>query len=131
LRGLPLWVGVAAKQSGVRPLLPPEQPPAATQDAVDRALADFSFGLSQARAIAAQPRVTWVELVEPPAGAEDLVVDLPPAPEPPLQPEGPHPPGPPVLKPLPPFRPVTAEVIMSSALALVRVIVMPRSAPRR
>ncbi len=36
-----------------------------------------------------------------------------------------------VLKPLPPFRPVTAEVIMSSALALVRVIVMPRSAPRR
>ncbi len=111
LRALPLWVGVAAKQSGVRPLLPPQQPPAATQDAVDRALADFSFGLSQARAVAAQPRVTWVELVEPPAGAEDLLVDLPPAPEPPLQPEGPHPAGPPVLKPLPPFQPVTAEVI--------------------
>ena len=111
VRGLPLWVGVAAKESGVRPLLPPAQPPAATQDAVDRVLADFSFGLSQARAIAPQPRVTWVELVEPPVGAEDLLVDLPPAPEPPLQPEGPHPAGPPLLKPLPPFQPVTAEVI--------------------
>jgi len=111
VRGLPLWVGVAAKESGVRPLLPPAQPPAATQDAMDRVLADFSFGLSQARAIAPQPRVTWVELVEPPAGAEDLLVDLPPAPEPPLQPEGPHPAGPPLLKPLPPFQPVTAEVI--------------------
>jgi len=111
LRGLPLWVGVAAKQSGVRPLLPPAQPPAATQDAVDRVLADFSFGLSQARPIAAQPRVTWVELVEPPAGAEDLLFDLPPAPEPPLQPERTHPAGPPVLKPLPPFQPVAAEVI--------------------
>jgi len=111
LRGLSLWVAIAAKQSGVRPLLPPVQPPAATQDAVDRALADFSFGLSQARVIATQPRVTWVELVEPPAGAEDLLIDLPPAPEPPLEPEGPHPAGPPALKPLPPFRPVAAEVI--------------------
>jgi len=111
VRGLPLWVGVAAKQIGVRPLLPPAQPPAATQDAVDRVLADFSFGLSQARTIAPQPRVTWVELVEPPAGAEDLLVDLPPAPEPPLQPEGPPPAGPPLLKKLPSFQPVRAEVI--------------------
>jgi peptidoglycan/xylan/chitin deacetylase (PgdA/CDA1 family) len=108
LRGLSLWVAVAAKQSGVRPLLPPVKPPAATQDAVDRALADFSFGLSQARIIATQPRITWVE---PPPGAEDLLVDLPPAPEPPLEPEGPHPAGPPALKPLPPFQPVAAEVI--------------------
>ena len=111
LRGLSLWVAVAAKQSGVRPLLPPVYPPAATQDAVDRVLADFSFGLSQARVIATQPRVTWVELVEPPAGADDLLVDLPPAPEPPLEAEGPHPAGPPALKPLPPFQPVAAEVI--------------------
>jgi len=111
LRGLSLWVAVAAKESGVRPLLPSVKPPAAAQDAVDRALADFSFGLSQARIIATQPRVTWVELVEPPAGAEDLLVDLPPAPEPPLEPEGPHPAGPPTLKPLPPFQPVAAELI--------------------
>ena len=111
LRGLSLWVAVAAKQSGVRPLLPPAKPPVTTQDAVDRALADFSFGLSQARTVATQPRVTWVELVEPPPGAQDLLVDLPPAPEPPLQPEGPHPTAPPVLKPLPPFQPVAAEVI--------------------
>ena len=111
LRGLPLWFGVAARQSGVRPLSPPAQPPAATQDAVDRALADFSFGLSQARSIALQPRITWVELVEPPAGAEELLVDLPPSPEPPLEPEGPHPSGPPVLKPLPPLQPVSPDVI--------------------
>jgi peptidoglycan/xylan/chitin deacetylase (PgdA/CDA1 family) len=111
LRGLPLWFGVAARQSGVRPLSPPAQPPAATQDAVDRALADFSFGLSQARSIALQPRITWVELVEPPAGAEELLVDLPPSPEPPLEPEGPHPSSPPALKPLPPLQPVSPDVI--------------------
>jgi len=111
LRGLPLWVGVAAKQAGVRPLLPPLKAPAAAQDAVDRALADFSFGLSQARTIAAQPRITWVELVEPPPGAEDLLMDLPAAPEPPLEPEPGHAAGPPVLKPLPPIKPVAAEVI--------------------
>src|SRR6266850_5562048 len=34
VRGLPLWMGVAAQESGVRPLLPPVHPPAATQDAV-------------------------------------------------------------------------------------------------
>src|SRR5205085_1946524 len=64
LRGLPLWVAIAVKQAGVKPLIPPSLPPAATQDAVDRALADFSFGLSQARIVAAGPRVTWVGLVE-------------------------------------------------------------------
>src|SRR6267143_4866465 len=41
VRGLPLWVGVAAQESGVRPLLPPAQPPAATQDAMDRVLGRF------------------------------------------------------------------------------------------
>jgi peptidoglycan/xylan/chitin deacetylase (PgdA/CDA1 family) len=111
LRGLPLWDAVAVKQSGVRPLLPPSQPPASTQGAVDRALADFSFGLSQARVVAPSPRVTWIELVEPPPGAEDLLIDLPPAVEPPLQPRGVHPPGPPALKPLPPFHPVAAAII--------------------
>jgi peptidoglycan/xylan/chitin deacetylase (PgdA/CDA1 family) len=111
LRGLPLWQAVAVKQSGVRPLLAPSQPPAATQDAVDRALADFSFGLSQARLVASAPRVIWVELVEPPPGTEDLLMDLPPAVEPPLQPATAHPPGPPTLKPLPPFHAVGADVI--------------------
>src|SRR5712664_4233614 len=68
LRGLPSWVGVAAKQSGIRPLLPHTQPPSSARDALDRVLADFSFGLSQARTVAVSPRVTWVELVEPPPG---------------------------------------------------------------
>jgi len=112
LRGLPLWVGVTLKQSGVRPLLPPSRPPAVTQDAIDRVLADFSFGLSQARVVASQPRVTWVELVEAPAGAEDLLVDLPPPSEPPLLPTAHHPSGAPLLKPLPPLQPVPAEVII-------------------
>ncbi len=109
LRALPLWLGVALKQSGVRPLLPPSRPPAVTQDAIDRALADFSFGLSQARTVSLPPRITWVELVEPPPGAEDLLVDLPSSSEPPLQPS--RPPQPPKLVPLPPPQPVPAEVI--------------------
>ncbi|MGZ6126257.1 MAG: polysaccharide deacetylase family protein [Myxococcales bacterium] len=111
LRALPLWIGVVARQSGVGPLLPPKRPPVAAHDALDHALADFSFGLSQARAVASQPRVTWVELVEAPQGAEDLLVDLLPAAEPPMQPATPHPEGPPSLKPLPSFQPVVAEVI--------------------
>src|SRR5260221_691546 len=109
LRGLPFWLGVLAKQPGVRPLLPPSQPPVAAQDALDRVLADFSFGLSQARTVSAQPRVTWVELAEAPPGAEDLLLDLPPAQQAPL--EEPGPPPAPELKPLPPFKPVAAEVI--------------------
>jgi peptidoglycan/xylan/chitin deacetylase (PgdA/CDA1 family) len=121
LRGLTLWIGIAAKQSGVRPLLPPAQPPSVAQDALDRVLADFSFGLSQTRIVAAQPRVIWVELVEAPAGAEELLVDLPPETEPPLQPEGPHPSGPPPLKPLPPFQPVAADVIARPQGAVKRV----------
>ncbi|TMA29674.1 MAG: hypothetical protein E6J78_01265 [Deltaproteobacteria bacterium] len=108
LRGLPLWVGVTLKQSGVRPLLPPSRPPAVTQDAIDRVLADFSFGLSQARVVASQPRVTWVELVAPPAGAEDLLLDLPPPTEPPLLPTTHEAPP---LKPLPQVQPVPAEVL--------------------
>src|SRR5476649_692349 len=87
-RGLPLWIAVALRQSGVRPLLAPTQPPAAVQDAVDRVLADLSFGLSQSRPVGEQPRVAWVELADAPAGAEDLLYDLPPASEPPLQPKG-------------------------------------------
>jgi len=67
--------------------------------------------VAQARTIAAQPRLTWVELVEPPPGAEDLLVELPPAAEPPLQPTAPHSGSPPILKPLPPIQPVAAEVI--------------------
>ncbi len=115
LRGLPLWAGVALRQSGVRPLVPPQSPPSVAHEALDRALADFSFGLSQSRAVASQPRLVWVELAEAPAGAEDLLVDLPASAEPPLQPEGPHPAGPPALKPLPPFGPVGAEVISRPA----------------
>ena len=120
LRGLPLWIGVAARQSGVRPLLPPTQPPAATQDAVSQALAAFSFGLSQTRALATSPRLTWVELVEPPPGAEDLLLDLPAPTEPPLQPEGASP-GVPSLKPLPPLHPVAADVIARPESAGQRV----------
>jgi peptidoglycan-N-acetylglucosamine deacetylase len=111
LRGLPFWAGVALRQSGVRPLLPPTLKPQATHDALDRVLADFSFGLSQARALGAEPRLTWVEVAEAPAGAEDLLIDLPPSAEPPLEPPGPQPAGPPPLKPLPPLQPVSAEVI--------------------
>src|SRR5919108_1320089 len=111
LRGLPFWVALAVKQAGVKPLTPPTLPPFATQDAVDRALADFSFGLSQSRIVAAAPRVTWVELVEPPPGAEDLLLDLPAASEPPLQPNAPHAPGPPALKPLPPIHLVATDII--------------------
>lgn len=112
LRGLPLWVAVAVKQSGVRPLLPPVSPPVATQDAVDHVLADFSFGLSQARVVASAPRVFWVELVEPPPGAEDLLVELPPPSEPPLQPSTPHATaGPPLLKALPPPHAIAPEII--------------------
>ena len=119
LRALPLWVGVALRQAGVRPLLPPLQPPAAVQDAVDRVLADLSFGLSQARPVAAQPRVVWVELADAPAGAEDLLADLPPAAEPPLLPKGP--PQPPLLQPLPPTQPVAADVIVRPEAAGQRV----------
>ncbi len=111
VRSLPLWVGLALRQSGVQPLLPPSQPPAVAHDALDRVLADLSFGLAQARPIAAQPRVVWVELAEAPAGAEDLLVDLPASAEPPLVPAAQHPKGPPLLKPLPPLQPVSAEVI--------------------
>jgi len=110
LRGLPSWLGVAAKQSGIRPLLPHTQPPVAAHDALDRVLADFSFGLSQARTVAIDPRVTWVELVEPPPGAEDLLFDLPPSSEPPLQPRDGQ--GEPVLlKMLPAWKPSVPEVI--------------------
>jgi len=111
LRGLPLWTGVALEQGGVRPLLPPTRPPRAAQDAADRVLADFSFGLSQSRTVATGPRITWVELAEPPPGAEDLLLDLPPAPEARLQPARAHPAGPPALLPLPPLQPVASEVI--------------------
>jgi len=110
LRGLPLWVAVAVKQTGVRPLLPPLRPPTAEHDAIDRALADFSFGLSQARTVATQPRITWVELVEPPPGAEDLLLDLPPGPVPEPAPDA-DVASPPALKPLPPIQPVAPEVI--------------------
>src|SRR5438132_5942389 len=36
LRGLPSWLGVAAKQSGIRPLLPHTPPPASVHAALDR-----------------------------------------------------------------------------------------------
>jgi peptidoglycan/xylan/chitin deacetylase (PgdA/CDA1 family) len=110
LRGLPLWAGVAARQDGVRPLLPPAHPPRVAQDAADRVLADFSFGLAQARVVSTQPRLTWVELVEAPAGAEELIPELPAASEPPLQPAT-KVEGAPVLLQLPPLRPVSPEVI--------------------
>lgn len=119
MRGLPLFVGLVLRQSGVRPLLPPTQPPQVSHEALDRALADFSFGLSQARAVGAQPRVTWVELVEAPAGAEDLLLDLPPSAEPPLQAAPAA--GPPSLKPLPPFGPAVASVISRPEAAGRRV----------
>jgi peptidoglycan/xylan/chitin deacetylase (PgdA/CDA1 family) len=109
VRGLPLWIGIALRQAGIRPLLPPTRPPVVAAEALDRALADFSFGLAQSRIVAAQPRVVWVELAEPPNGAEDLLLDLPPPTEPPLR--APPATGPPVLLPLPPPQPVAAGVI--------------------
>jgi peptidoglycan/xylan/chitin deacetylase (PgdA/CDA1 family) len=109
MRGLPLWVGLAVKQPGIRPLLPPSAPPVAAQDALDRALADFSFGLSQSRHVAEQPRVIWVELAEAPPGAEELLLDLPAPPEPPLQSSAS--PRAPLLQQLPPIKAVSAEVV--------------------
>jgi len=53
--------------------------------------------------------VTWVELLESPRGAEDLLLELPTAQQPPLATPGPH--AAPELKPLPPFQPVSVEVI--------------------
>jgi peptidoglycan/xylan/chitin deacetylase (PgdA/CDA1 family) len=119
LRALPLWAGVAIRQSGVRPLLPPSLPPVSAQDAVDRVLADLSFGLSQSRPVAEQPRVVWVELADSPAGAEDLLSDLPPAAESPLQPKAPGPP--PLLKALPPIQPVATAVITRPDVTAKRV----------
>jgi peptidoglycan-N-acetylglucosamine deacetylase len=110
VRGLPLWIGVAAMQSGVRPLLPPTKPPTVAPGAMDRVLADFSFGLSQVRHVGAQPRVLWVELAEPPRGAENLLFDLPPAAEPLPRTTAPSAPVP-VLRQLPAVQPVAAEVI--------------------
>jgi peptidoglycan/xylan/chitin deacetylase (PgdA/CDA1 family) len=109
LRALPLWVGLALRQPGVRPLLPPTQAPAAAHDALDRVLADFSFGLAQSRHVAEQPRVVWVELADAPPGAEDLLSDLPPPQEPPLMPKEPR--TQPLLLPLPPVQKVPADVI--------------------
>ena len=119
LRALPLWVGVAVRQSGVRPLLPPTKPPAAAQDALDRVLADLSFGLSQSRPLTAQPLMVWVELADAPAGAEDLLLDLPPAEAPPLLPQRPS--QRPMLQPLPPVQPVSSEVIARPEAARRRV----------
>jgi peptidoglycan/xylan/chitin deacetylase (PgdA/CDA1 family) len=117
-RALPLYAGVAIRQSGVRPLLPPSKPPVAAQDAVDRVLADLSFGLSQSRPVAEQPRIVWVELADSPAGAEDLLADLPPPAEGPLQPKNAPPP---LLKPLPPITPVATDVISRPGAAEKRV----------
>ena len=111
LRGLPLWIGVALEQGGVRPLLPPTRAPRAAQEAADRVLADFSFGLSQSRTVATGPRITWEELAEPPPGAEDLLLDLPPPAEPRLEPTRGHPAGPPPLLPLPPLQGVPPDII--------------------
>ena len=111
LRGLPLWVGVALQQGGVRPLLPPTRAPRAARVAADSVLADFSFGLAQSRTVATGPRITWVELAEPPPGAEDLLLDLPPATEPRLEPARAHPAGPPPLLPLPPLQPVAPDIV--------------------
>jgi peptidoglycan/xylan/chitin deacetylase (PgdA/CDA1 family) len=110
LRGLPLWIGLALKQPGVKPLSPPAKPPTLAQDAMDRVLADVSFGLSQVRHVATQPRVLWIELAEPPKGAENLLIDLPQSAEP-APPAPPPSSTPPVLKQLPPVQPVAAEVI--------------------
>jgi peptidoglycan/xylan/chitin deacetylase (PgdA/CDA1 family) len=118
LRALPLWVGVALRQSGVRPLLPPLRPPVSARDAVDRVLADLSFGLSQSRPVAEQPRIVWVELADSPSGAEDLLADLPPPAEGPLQPKNAPPP---LLKPLPPITAVATDVISRPDAAAKRV----------
>lgn len=78
-RELPLWAVAAARQGGLRPLQAPSQPPVHSPEARDRALADFSFGLSQTRQVAPPegtlPRVAWVELVGAPEGAEEVAPD--------------------------------------------------------
>ncbi|HUJ27487.1 MAG TPA: polysaccharide deacetylase family protein [Myxococcales bacterium] len=119
VRGLSFFVGVAVKQPGIRPLLPPTLPPEASHDALDRALADFSFGLSQSRHVGDAPRVVWVELAEAPPGAEDLLLDLPASQEPPLQSATPR--APLVLQPLPPITAVSPEVISRPESAVKRV----------
>ena len=109
VRGLTLWAGLALKQAGIRPLLPPAKPPEVSHDALDRLLADLSFGLAQSRHVGDQPRVVWVELAEAPPGAEELLPDLPAPLEPPLQPAAQR--APLVLQPLPPLQAVPADVI--------------------
>ena len=119
LRGLPLWIGVALEQGGVRPLLPPTRAPRAAQEAADRVLADFSFGLSQSRTVATGPRITWEELAEPPPGAEDLLLDLPPPAEPRLEPTRGHPAGPPLK--LGPWMPRAASPVALPGILVVAV----------
>ena len=114
LRGLPLWMGAALKQGGVQPLQPPSQAPRASLEARDRVLAALSFGLAQSRevgeAAAGLPGIVWVELADPPAGAEELLGDQPPPPSTPPAP-GAAPQPAPLLAQLPPLVKVSAEVI--------------------
>lgn len=108
LRGLPLWLGVTLREAGIRPLSPPPAAPVVSQDALDRVLAAFSFGLSQARVVAAPPRFTWVELAAAPAGAENLLFDLPQDAAPRPRPKAASVPR---LQPLPSLHAVSSEVI--------------------
>ena len=123
LRGLPLWMGAALKQGGVQPLQAPSQAPRASLEARDRVLAALSFGLAQSREVGAAsaglPRLVWVELADPPAGAEDLLGDQPPPPSQPTAGEVPQPA--PLLAQLPPLVKVSAEVIARPEAAGNRV----------
>lgn len=120
---LPVWIASASRVAGVRPLSPPATPPKAVPEVVDRVIADLSFGLAQTRTVSepgtAHSRLRWVELAEPPDGAEQLVPDVHPALDRPPESPALPPPRPikeraeglPRLKPLPPPRTVSAEVI--------------------
>src|SRR5689334_1251622 len=119
--GSPLWFGVASIERGITPLQPEPPIPEPSPQAVNRVIADLSFGVSQTRQLKALDpaggRIAWVELHFGPEDAEHLL-ELVRAPEPsPLPPLVPLP----KLLPLPPPQPRPAEVIASLPKAGRRV----------
>lgn len=104
----PLWLAIATIDRGVRPLesTPPSLEP--SQTALQRVLADLSYGVSQTRQVirtnGTPSRVAWVELHFAPEDAEHV---LPPAEDIAAPPE----PSKLVLRPLPPVAPASEVLI--------------------
>lgn len=71
-RGLPVWVAAVGAVSGVQPLERVTAPASPSTAARDRLVADFSFGLAQAKRAKG---LVWVEAAAAPEGAEELIPD--------------------------------------------------------